>query len=63
MIKLEKRSTQLDKKVVLITGVSSQDGAYIAGFILQKGGMLRCVKRWYSLFKMARIDRQSKRQF
>jgi GDPmannose 4,6-dehydratase len=40
-----------------MTGVTGQDGAYLAGFILQKGDILRCVKRRSSLFKMARIDR------
>ena len=45
------------KKVALITGVTGQDGAYLAEFILQKGDILRCVKRRSSLFNMARIDR------
>ena len=40
-----------------MTGVTGQDGAYLAGFILQKGGILCCVKRRSSLFKMGCIDR------
>ena len=37
-------------------GVTGQDGAYLAGFILQKSYILCCVKRWSSLFKMGCID-------
>ena len=40
-----------------MTGVNGQDGAYLAGFILQKGDILHCVKLRSFLFKMARIDR------
>ena len=39
-----------------MTGVTGQDGAYLAGFILQKGDILRSVKRWSCLFNMACID-------
>jgi len=39
-----------------MSGVSGQDGPYLAGFILQKGYTLHCVKRRCSLFNMARID-------
>ena len=40
-----------------MTGVTGQDGAYLAEFILQKGYILRCVKRRCSLFNMARNNR------
>jgi GDP-D-mannose dehydratase len=54
---LQNRSAQLDEKVALITGVTGQGGAYLAGFILQKSYILHCVKHRSFLFKMARIDR------
>ena len=45
------------KKVALITGVTGQDGAYLAEFLLQKGYIVQGVKRRSSLFNTARIDR------
>jgi GDPmannose 4,6-dehydratase len=45
------------KKVALITGVTGQDGAYLAEFLLQKGYIVHGVKRRSSLFNTARIDR------
>ena len=44
-------------KVALITGVTGQDGAYLAEFLLQKGYIVHGVKRRSSLFNTARIDR------
>ena len=41
----------------LITGVTGQDGAYLAEFLLQKGYIVHGVKRRSSLFNTARIDR------
>ena len=45
------------KKVALITGVTGQDGAYLAELLLQKGYIVHGVKRRSSLFNTARIDR------
>ena len=44
-------------KIALITGVTGQDGAYLAEFLLQKGYIVHGVKRRSSLFNTARIDR------
>ena len=43
-------------KVALITGVTGQDGAYLAEFLLMKGYIVHGVKRRASLFNTARID-------
>jgi len=44
------------KKVALITGVTGQDGAYLAEFLLDKGYIVHGIKRRTSLFNTARID-------
>jgi GDPmannose 4,6-dehydratase len=43
-------------KVALITGVTGQDGAYLAEFLLNKGYVVHGLKRRTSLFNTARID-------
>jgi len=43
-------------KVALITGVTGQDGAYLAEFLLKKGYMVYGIKRRSSLFNTERID-------
>ena len=43
-------------KKALITGVTGQDGAYLAEFLLQKGYEVHGVKRRASLFNTERID-------
>lgn len=43
-------------KVALITGVTGQDGAYLAEFLLAKGYEVHGVKRRASSFNTARID-------
>lgn len=43
-------------KVALITGVTGQDGAYLAEFLLNKGYIVHGVKRRSSLFNTDRID-------
>jgi len=43
-------------KKALITGVTGQDGAYLAEFLLNKGYEVHGVKRRSSLFNTARID-------
>jgi len=44
------------KKVALITGVTGQDGAYLAEFLLKKGYVVHGIKRRTSLFNTDRID-------
>lgn len=43
-------------KVALITGITGQDGAYLAEFLLKKGYEVHGVKRRSSLFNTERID-------
>ncbi len=44
------------KKKALITGVTGQDGAYLAEFLLKKGYAVHGIKRRTSLFNTDRID-------
>jgi len=44
------------KKVALITGVTGQDGAYLAEMLLNKGYEVHGIKRRSSLFNTGRID-------
>jgi GDPmannose 4,6-dehydratase len=46
----------MSKKVALITGITGQDGAYLAEFLLEKGYEVHGIKRRTSLFNTARID-------
>ncbi|MGD1841219.1 MAG: GDP-mannose 4,6-dehydratase [Thermonemataceae bacterium] len=43
-------------KTALITGITGQDGAYLAHFLLKKGYMVHGIKRRASLFNTDRID-------
>lgn len=43
-------------KVALITGITGQDGAYLAEFLLKKGYTVHGIKRRTSLFNTDRID-------
>jgi GDPmannose 4,6-dehydratase len=45
-----------DRKVALITGVTGQDGAYLAELLLTRGYVVHGVKRRSSLFNTTRID-------
>ena len=49
-------SGRLSLKTALITGVTGQDGAYLAEFLLAKGYEVHGIKRRTSLFNTARID-------
>lgn len=49
-------ATKTRYKVALITGVTGQDGAYLAQFLLEKGYIVHGVKRRSSLFNTNRID-------
>ncbi|WP_101102347.1 GDP-mannose 4,6-dehydratase [Macromonas bipunctata] len=44
------------KKVALITGITGQDGSYLAEFLLEKGYTVHGIKRRGSLFNTQRID-------
>jgi GDPmannose 4,6-dehydratase len=43
-------------RVALITGITGQDGAYLAAFLLAKGYLVHGVKRRASSFNTARVD-------
>jgi len=45
-----------DNKVALITGITGQDGSYLAEFLLKKGYTVHGIKRRSSLFNTDRID-------
>jgi len=46
----------MTRKKALITGITGQDGAYLAEFLLDKGYEVHGIKRRTSLFNTARID-------
>lgn len=48
--------TDTTMKVALITGITGQDGAYLAEFLLNKGYFVHGIKRRTSLFNTDRID-------
>ena len=50
------RYTNMRKKIALITGITGQDGAYLAEFLLKKGYEVHGIKRRTSLFNTDRID-------
>jgi GDPmannose 4,6-dehydratase len=45
-----------EKKRALITGITGQDGSYLAEFLLQKGYEVHGIKRRSSLFNTERVD-------
>lgn len=45
-----------ERKIALITGVTGQDGAYLAELLLSKGYVVHGIKRRASLFNTTRID-------
>jgi len=48
--------TMAEQKVALITGITGQDGSYLAEFLLKKGYIVHGLKRRSSLFNTDRID-------
>ena len=44
------------QKVALITGITGQDGSYLAEFLLEKGYVVHGIKRRASLFNTQRVD-------
>ncbi len=53
---LQMQIKDLKMKVALITGITGQDGAYLAEFLLNKGYVVHGIKRRSSLFNTDRID-------
>lgn len=47
---------KMSKKIALITGITGQDGAYLAEFLLSKGYAVHGIRRRASLFNTDRID-------
>jgi GDPmannose 4,6-dehydratase len=52
----EARSKEGGRRVALITGVTGQDGAYLAEFLLGQGYIVHGLKRRSSSFNTARVD-------
>lgn len=46
----------MTRKTALITGITGQDGAYLAEFLLDKGYVVHGIKRRSSLFNTCRVD-------
>ena len=46
----------MNNKTALITGITGQDGAYLAEFLLDKGYTVHGIKRRSSSFNTDRID-------
>jgi GDPmannose 4,6-dehydratase len=46
----------MSQKIALITGITGQDGSYLAEFLLKKGYIVHGMKRRSSLFNTDRID-------
>ena len=44
------------QKIALITGITGQDGSYLAEFLLEKGYVVHGIKRRASSFNTERID-------
>ena len=53
---ITKKTSMSKSKVALITGITGQDGAYLAEFLLKKGYEVHGIKRRSSLFNTDRID-------
>jgi GDPmannose 4,6-dehydratase len=49
-------------KTALITGITGQDGSYLAEFLLNKGYVVHGIKRRTSMFNTARIDHLYRKQ-
>ena len=45
-----------EQKIALITGISGQDGSYLAELLLEKGYQVHGIKRRSSYFNTSRID-------
>ena len=45
-----------NQKTALITGITGQDGSYLAEFVLEKGYVVHGIKRRASSFNTQRVD-------
>jgi GDPmannose 4,6-dehydratase len=48
--------TMADEKRALVTGITGQDGAYLAHLLLEKGYVVHGIKRRSSSFNTGRIE-------
>ena len=55
-MKCKLKKSMSTQKVALITGITGQDGSYLAELLLEKGYMVHGVKRRASSFNTQRID-------
>jgi len=46
----------MPNKIALITGITGQDGSYLAELLLEKGYIVHGIKRRSSLFNTERVD-------
>lgn len=46
----------MTKKIALITGITGQDGAYLAEYLIKKDYIVHGIKRRASMFNTERID-------
>ena len=46
----------MSRKVALITGITGQDGSYLARLLLEKGYEVHGIKRRASMFNSQRVD-------
>jgi GDPmannose 4,6-dehydratase len=53
---MNKSSVTTEPKVALITGITGQDGSYLAEFLLEKGYIVHGIKRRASSFNTQRVD-------
>jgi GDPmannose 4,6-dehydratase len=53
---MNENTASTKKKVALITGITGQDGSYLAEFLLEKGYEVHGIKRRSSMFNTQRID-------
>ena len=56
MTSTQQSTQQSTPKVALITGVTGQDGSYLAEFLLEKGYIVHGIKRRASSFNTQRVD-------
>jgi len=50
------KTQQATQKTALITGITGQDGSYLAEFLLEKGYIVHGIKRRASSFNTQRVD-------
>jgi len=53
---MKKKDIQMKRKIALITGITGQDGSYLAEFLLKKGYIVHGIKRRSSSFNTDRIN-------